>query len=82
MELHFKTRYHPIIEFYLISVLRPKLLKIPLAYCFLINLDVLIQQIAHFDNIILLPLLAFETLGFILFVFFYTLNSKMKLFNI
>ena len=63
------------------GVLRPKLLKIPLTSCFLINLDS-VPHIAHFDHIIVLPLLVFETLGFILSVFFYALNKKMTLFYI
>ena len=55
------------------GVLGPELLKLPLASCFLINLDLLLPHIGHFDNIILLPLLVLETLGFILSVFFSTL---------
>ena len=47
------------------GVLRPKLLNIPLASWFLTNLDFLLPQITHFGNIVL-PLLIFETLGFIL----------------
>ena len=44
-------------------VLRPKLLNIPLASSiFLINLDLLRPHIAHFDNIVVLPLLVLETL--------------------
>ena len=54
------------------GVLRPKLINISLA-CFLINLDFLLPHTAHFGNIIVLPLLVFETFGFILSVFFYTL---------
>ena len=50
--------------------LRLKALNIPLASCFLLNLDFLLPHIAHFDNIIVLPLLVLETLGFILYVFF------------
>ena len=52
------------------DVLIPKLLNILLASCFLINLDFLLPHIAHFDNIFILPLLAFETLGFMFSVFF------------
>ena len=52
------------------GVLRLKLLNIPLASCFSINFDFLLPHIAHFDNIIVLSLLVFETLGFIPSVFF------------
>ena len=52
------------------GVLRPKLLNIPPDSCFLINLDFLLPHIAYFDNIIVLPLLVFETPGFILSAFF------------
>ena len=50
--------------------LRPKLLNNPFASCVLLNLDFLLPHIVHFDNIIVLPLLVFETLGFMLSVFF------------
>ena len=64
------------------GVLRPKLIHIPISSCFLINLDFLRPHIAHFDNIIVLPLLVFETLGFLYFLyFFYTLTNKMALFH-
>ena len=53
------------------SVLRPKLLNIPFASCFLINLDFLVLHIAHFDNIIVLPLVVFETLGLMFSVYFF-----------
>ena len=72
---------------YIFDVLRPKLLNIPLASCFLINLDFLLPHIAHFDNIIVLPLLGFETLGFIFsvcflhFKLFYILDFKLLLIN-
>ena len=62
------------------GVLRPKLLNIPFASCSFINLDYLVPHIEHFDNNILLPLLVFKTFGFILSVFFYTLNNKVALF--
>ena len=52
------------------EVLGPKLLNIPLASCFLISLDFLLPNIAHFDNSIVLSLLVFKTLGFISYVFF------------
>ena len=62
------------------GILRPKLLNIPLASCFLINLDFLLPHIAHFDNIIFLRLLVFETLRSMLSVFFLPLSNKMTLF--
>ena len=37
---------------------------------FLINLDFLLPHFAHFDNIIVLPVLLLETLGFMFLVFF------------
>ena len=52
------------------GALRPKLLNISFTSCFLINLDFLVPHIAQFDNIIVLPLLVFETLEFILHVLF------------
>ena len=53
------------------SFLTPNLLNNPFASQFLINLDFLLPHIAHFDDIIVLPLLVFETLGFILSVIFF-----------
>ena len=52
-------------EFYLIT----RLLNNPFASCFLINFDFLEPHIAHFDNIIVLPLLVAETYGSMLSVF-------------
>ena len=46
---------------------------------FLINIDLLLLHIAHFDNNIVLLLLVFETLQFLFSVFFYTLNIKSSL---
>ena len=66
-------------EFYLTVFLGPKLLYNPFACCSLINVDFLLLHIAHFEKIIVLPLLVFETLGFILSVFFYTLNNMITL---
>ena len=43
------------------GVLIPKLLNNPFACCLLINLDILLLHIAHFDNIINLSLLVLET---------------------
>ena len=48
------------------DVLRAKFFNIPLASYFLINLELLLLHIAHFDNIIVLSFLVFETLGFML----------------
>ena len=62
------------------GVLRLKLLNILFASCSFKNLNFLLLHIAHFDNKIVLPLLIFKTLGFILSVFFYTLNNKMAFF--
>ena len=61
-------------------VLKTRLANIPFAPCFLINLDFLLPHIAHFDNIIVLPLLIFETFGFMFSVFFYTLDNKIAFF--
>ena len=54
MELHLK-KISPNNGILLNGVLRPKLLNIPVASCFLINLDFLVLYKAHFDNIIVLP---------------------------
>ena len=45
------------------GVLIPNLLNNPFASWFLINLDFLLPHIAHFDNIIDLPLLVLEISG-------------------
>ena len=58
----------------------PKLLNNPFACCSLINFDFLLPHMAHFDKIIILPLVVFETFGFMLSVFFYTLNNRITLF--
>ena len=52
------------------GVLIPKLLNNPFASWFLINIDFLLPHITHFDNIIVLLLLVFETLGFMFSVSF------------
>ena len=54
------------------GVLIPNLLNSPFASWFLMNLDFLLPHIAHFDNIITLPLLVLETCGFIFFFMFLT----------
>ena len=48
----------------------PKLLNIPLASCFLINLYFLLSHITHFDKSISFPLFIFATLEFLISVFF------------
>ena len=60
----------------------PKLLNIPFASYFLINRYFLAAHIENFDNNIVLPLLVFESLGFMLLYFFCTLSNKMILFCI
>ena len=62
MELHLKKKIFPNNGILFNGVLRPKLLNIPL--------NLLQPHIAYFDNIIVLPLLVFGTLGYILSVFF------------
>ena len=54
----------------LTGVLIPSLRNNPFASCCLINFDFLLPHIAHFDNIIILPLLVLETCGFIFFIYF------------
>ena len=59
----------------------PELLNNPFACCSLINFDFLLRHIAHFGKIIVLPLVVFETFGFMFSVFFfYTLNNMIALF--
>ena len=57
------------------GILRAKLLYSPFAFQFLINLDFLLSHYGHFDNIIVLLLLVFETLGFMFFVYFLHLTQ-------
>ena len=57
------------------GVLIPNLLNNPFASCLLTNLDFLLPHIAHFDNIITLPLLVLETCGFTFSVCFYILKN-------
>ena len=52
------------------GVLILNLLNNPFASCLLINLDFLLLHIAHFGNIIILPLIVLETYEFIFFVCF------------
>ena len=63
------------------GVLLPKLLNSLFASWFLINLDFLLPHIAHFDNIIDLPLLVLEIFGFMFLVFFYTLNNMFPFYT-
>ena len=51
----------------------PKLLNNPFACCSLKNFGFLLPHIAYFDKIIVSPLVVFETFGFMLSVFFFTL---------
>ena len=47
----------------------------PFACCSLINLDFLLPHMTHFDKIIVLPLLVFETFRFMLSVSFLHLKQ-------
>ena len=62
------------------GVLIPNLLNNPVASCFLINLDFLAPLIAHFDNIIILPLLVLETCGSMFFVCFLHFKQYYSIF--
>ena len=62
------------------GALIPNLLNNPFASCFLINLDFLLPHIAHFDNIIILPLLVLETCGFMFFVYFLDFKQFYPIF--
>ena len=55
------------------SFLTPNLLNNPFASQFLINLDFLLPHIAHFDNIIDLPLVVPDIFGSMFLVVFFTL---------
>ena len=64
------------------GVLIPSLLNNPFASCFLINIDFLLPHIAHFDNIIILPLLVLDTSGSIFFLsFVYTLINTIPFYT-
>ena len=71
--MHLPDKISPNIGTLLNDVLTPKLLNNLFASWFLINVDFLLPHIAHFDNIVFLPLLVFETFGFMFSVFFFTL---------
>ena len=62
------------------GVLIPSLLNNPFASYFLINLDFLLLHIAHFDNIISLPLLVLETYGLMFFVYFSNFKQYDSIF--
>ena len=65
-----KNKISPNNEILFNGVLIPRLLNNPFAYCSLINFDFLLPHMAHFDNIIVLPLVVFETFEFMVSVFF------------
>ena len=73
--MHIQNKISPNIGTLLHGVLRPKFLNGPFASWFLINLNILVSHIVHFDNTIVLPLLVFETLGFMFSVFFLHLKQ-------
>ena len=58
----------------------PKLLNNPFACCSSINFDFLLLHVAHFDIIIVLPLVVFKLLDLCSQYFFYTLNNMIALF--
>ena len=58
-----QNKMSPNIGFLLNGVLIPKLLNRLFASWFFINFDFLLPHIAHFDNIIALPLLVLEMFG-------------------
>ena len=54
-----KNKISPNNEILFNGVLIPRLLNNSFAYCSLINFDFLLPHMAHFDNIIVLPLVVF-----------------------
>ena len=58
-----QNKISPNIGTLLNGVLIPELLNSPFASGFSINLDFLLPHIAHFDNVIALPLLVLEIFG-------------------
>ena len=68
------------------DVLKPRLLDNACPSCrflkSLINFNLFPRHRAHFDNIIVLPLLEFEITGVVFSVFFYTFDNKIALFYI
>ena len=73
--IHFiiQNKASPNKQILLKGVLIPRLPNNPFASCFSINFHFLEPHIAHFANIIVLPLLVAETLGSIVSVFFFSL---------
>ena len=63
-------------DFFLKSVLIPKLLNNPLASCCLINVDFVQSNTAHFDKSIILPVFVLATFGFYFKYFFCTSNNN------
>ena len=72
----------PSISTLLNGVLIPNLLNSPFSSWFLINLDFLQPDIAHFDNTITLPLLVLQISGSMFSVFFYTLNNMIPFYTL
>ena len=70
IQLALQNKISPNVSTLLNGVLRPKLLNSLFNSCLLINLDFLLPPIAHFHNIINLPLLVSETLGFMYSIYF------------
>ena len=68
--MHTQNKISTSINNLLNGVLILNLLNNPFASCLLINLDFLLLHIAHFGNIIILPLIVLETYEFIFFVCF------------
>ena len=60
----------------------PKLLNNPFTCCSLMNFDFLLLHIAHFDKIIVLSLLVFETFGSMLSVFFLHFKQYDSIFSL
>ena len=68
--MHIQNKISPNIGTLLNDVLTPKLLNRPFASRSLINRDFLLPHIAHFDNIVFVTLLVFQTLRFMFSVSF------------
>ena len=79
--VHIQNEISPNIGTMLNGVLLPNLLNSPFASRFLINLNLLLPHIAHFHNIIVLPLLVAETFGSIFSVFFFILNNMIPFYT-
>ena len=62
------------------DILKLKMTLTPLVSCYIVNHDFLILHTAHFDKNVVLPLLVFETLGYIYSLYlFYNLNNVITL---